>query len=113
MKTTMSYQGYTGAVEYDAAAKILYGHVIDFDDVITFESDRADEIEAEFHRSVDVYLDWCAERGKEPKKPYSGRFQFRTTPENHRRFATAAAANGKSLNHWLEEIANHAAHRGT
>jgi len=35
------------------------GHVLDFDEVITFESDRADEIEAEFHRSVDTYLALC------------------------------------------------------
>lgn len=113
MKTTMSYKGYTGEVEYDAEAKILYGHVIDFDDVITFESERADKIEEEFHRSVDVYLDWCAERGKEPKKPFSGKLVFRMSPEVHRAAVVAAASERKSLNAWLADVVAAAAHDAT
>ncbi len=109
MKTTLSYKGYTGEVEYDAEAKILYGHVIDCDDVITFESARADEIEEEFHRSVDVYLDWCTERGKEPKKPYSGKLVLRMSPEVHRAAVIAAAHTHKSLNVWLAEAVERAA----
>ena len=109
MNTTMSYKGYTGEVEYDAGAKILYGHVIDFDDVITFESERADEIEEEFHRSVDVYLDWCAERGNEPKKPFSGKLILRIPPETHRAAVVAAASEHKSLNAWLAEVVERAA----
>jgi len=104
MKTTMTYKGYTGEVEYDAEAKVLYGHVIDFDDVITFESEDAREIEKEFHRSVDVYLDWCAERGKEPKKPYSGTLYVRTTPDVHRAAVIAAARKHESLNTWLTGV---------
>ncbi len=104
MKTTMNYKGYTGEVEYDREAKILYGHVIDFDDVITFESEHAGEIEEEFHRSVDVYLDWCAERGKEPEKPFSGTLYVRTTPEVHRAAVVAAAREHKSLNAWLGDV---------
>jgi predicted HicB family RNase H-like nuclease len=105
----MRYKDYTGEVEYDAVAKILYGHVIDFDDVITFESERADEIEDEFHRSVDTYLDWCAERGKEPKKPYSGKLVLRIPPAVHQDAAIAAARNHKSLNTWLAEVVERAA----
>ena len=109
MKTTMSYKGYTGEVEYDTAAKILYGHVIDFDDVITFESEHAGEIEEEFHRSVDVYLDWCAERGKEPKKPFSGKLVLRLEPAVHRAAVVAAAREHKSLNTWIADVVESAA----
>jgi predicted HicB family RNase H-like nuclease len=101
MKTLVSYKGYTGEVEYDAAAKTLYGHVIDLGDVITFESEDAREIEEEFHRSVDVYLDWCKERGKEPEKPFSGKVVLRMTPEEHRAATIAAARHRQSLNTWL------------
>jgi predicted HicB family RNase H-like nuclease len=83
--------------------------VIDFDDVITFESERADTIEEEFHRSVDVYLDWCAERGKEPKKPFSGKLILRILPETHRAAVVAAASEHKSLNAWLAEVVERAA----
>jgi len=109
MKTMMRYKGYTGEVEYDAEAKILYGHVIDFDDVITFESERADEIEDEFHRSVDVYLDWCAERGKEPKKPFSGKLILRIPPDVHHDAVIAATRGRKSLNAWIADVVARAA----
>ncbi|MCA1725454.1 MAG: type II toxin-antitoxin system HicB family antitoxin [Thermomicrobia bacterium] len=109
MKTTMRYKGYTGEVAYDPEAKILYGHVIDFDDVIAFESERADEIEDEFHRSVDVYLDWCAERGKEPKKPFSGKLVLRIPPDVHHDAMIAAARKQKSLNAWLADVVERAA----
>ncbi len=109
MKTTMSYKGYTGEVAYDTEAKILYGHVIDFDDVITFESERADEIEDEFHRSVDVYLDWCAERGKEPKKSFSGKLILRMPSEVHHAAMIAATREGKSLNAWITDAVERAA----
>ncbi|MDQ2784152.1 MAG: type II toxin-antitoxin system HicB family antitoxin [Chloroflexota bacterium] len=113
MNATMSYKGYTGEVEYDAEAKILYGHVIDFDDVITFESERADEIEEEFHRSVDVYLDWCIARGKEPKKPFSGKLVLRIAPEVHRDAVIAATRGRKSLNRWLADVVARAAREET
>jgi predicted HicB family RNase H-like nuclease len=109
MTATLKYKGYTGEVEYDPEAKILYGHVIDFDDVITFESERADEIEEEFHRSVDVYLDWCAERGKEPKKPFSGKLVLRIAPDVHHDAVIAATRNRKSLNTWLADVVARAA----
>jgi predicted HicB family RNase H-like nuclease len=31
--------------------------------------------------SVDFYLAWCAERGKTPEKPFSGKFMVRNSPE--------------------------------
>jgi predicted HicB family RNase H-like nuclease len=95
---TFTYWGYTGEVEYDAEAKILYGHVIDLDDVITFESEDAREIEEEFHRSVDDHLDWCAGRGKEPERPFSGKLVLRMPPDVHRAAVVAAARERKSLN---------------
>ena len=35
------------------------------------------------------------------ERPYSGRFQVRTTPEVHRRLATEAAEARVSLNRWV------------
>ncbi len=37
-----------------------------------------------FHDSVDDYLTFCAERGEEPEKPYSGKFVVRVEPELHK-----------------------------
>ncbi|MCA1667704.1 MAG: type II toxin-antitoxin system HicB family antitoxin, partial [Thermomicrobia bacterium] len=67
--SVLTYKGYTADVEYDAQEGILYGHVLDLRDTITFQSENAAEIVDEFHLSVDEYLSFCAEQGTEPAKP--------------------------------------------
>jgi predicted HicB family RNase H-like nuclease len=104
----MKYKGYFGRVEYDEEAEIFFGRVINIDDVITFESDSAKEIKQAFRDSVDDYLEFCSELGKEPNKPYSGKFIFRTTPELHEQIAIAAAKQDKSINTWIEEVVKQA-----
>ncbi|MDQ2783943.1 MAG: type II toxin-antitoxin system HicB family antitoxin [Chloroflexota bacterium] len=106
----LTYKGYTADVEYDAQEGILYGHVLDLRDTITFQSENAAEIVDEFHLSVDEYLSFCAEQGIEPAKPYSGTLYIRTSPDVHREAAIAAAKEGKSLNAWLVEVVAQAAH---
>lgn len=57
----MKYKGYIGKVEYDADAKLFHGEVIGLKDTITFQGTTVDELEREFKKSIDVYLDWCKE----------------------------------------------------
>jgi predicted HicB family RNase H-like nuclease len=99
----MTYKGYTAEVELDLTVGVLVGRVLDIDDVIMFESPRADEVYREFTSSVDTYLAVCAEQGKEPNKPHSGRFVVRTTPERHSLIVRAARESGQSMNTWIEE----------
>ena len=100
----LTYKGYSATVEYDEEAKILHGEVIDTRDVITFQADTPAEVEREFHASVDDYLEFCAERGEDPEKPYSGNFPVRTTPEIHKRVSMAAATSGVSVNAFVAEL---------
>jgi predicted HicB family RNase H-like nuclease len=97
------YKGYTASVEIDFQAGLLVGRVLDIDDVVMFQADRAADLEQEFHTSVDVYLEVCAEQGKQPSKPHSGRFVVRTTPDLHAQILRAAQAEGKSMNTWIED----------
>lgn len=53
--------------------------------------------------SVEFYLGWCRERGKNPEKPFSGKFLIRTNPDIHSRAAIAAAKVGLSLNKYVEK----------
>jgi predicted HicB family RNase H-like nuclease len=99
----MEYKGYVGMVEFDDEAKILHGEVINIRDVITFQAKSVDELEMAFKESVDDYLEFCAEQGEEPDKPFSGKFILRLTPEQHRLITTAAKVAGKSLNAWVTE----------
>ncbi len=107
--TTMTYKNYTAEVEVDPDAKVIAGRVLYLRDVIVFEGETVEDAEHQFHTSMDDYLAWCAERGKEPEKPFSGKLPFRTTPEHHRKIALAAAQTGKSINAWMDDVVTQAA----
>ncbi|NQV84883.1 MAG: type II toxin-antitoxin system HicB family antitoxin [Rhodospirillales bacterium] len=97
----LKYKGYSAKVEFDDNAGILHGEVIGTRDVITFQTDNVDNVTAEFHASVDDYLEFCATRGEAPEKPLNGQFLVRATPDLHRRVHIAATASGLSVNAWL------------
>ena len=99
----MKYKGYTGLVEFDEDARIFHGEVIGLRDVITFQGRSVAELEKAMADSVEYYLAWCAERNKQPEKPFSGKLMVRTTPELHSRAAIAAARVGLSLNKYIEK----------
>jgi predicted HicB family RNase H-like nuclease len=99
----MEYKGYIGKVEFDDEASLFHGEVINTRDVITFQGKSVAELKKAFRGSVDDYLAFCAERGEEPDRPYSGQFVTRVSPELHRQATIAASRAGKSLNAWVSE----------
>ena len=76
----MEYKGYFARVEFDDEANIFHGEVINLRDVISFEGESVDELRKAFIDSVEDYLEFCAERGEDPEKPYSGKFLVRVGP---------------------------------
>jgi predicted HicB family RNase H-like nuclease len=100
----VEYKGYSGKVEFDEEAGILYGEVINVRDVITFEGTTVDEVQQAFRDSVDDYLDFCAQRGESPEKPFSGKFVVRLPAELHRKAYIQAKLEDKSLNRWVTEV---------
>ena len=108
MNELLEYKGYQGTVHFDADAGILHGEVLHLRDVVTFQGRTVEEIVHAFRDSVDDYLEFCAERGEEPDKPYSGKFVLRVSPELHRKLASEAANRGASLNAFVAEKLEHA-----
>jgi predicted HicB family RNase H-like nuclease len=104
LKTMMEYKGYIGKVELDEEAGILYGEVINVRDVITFEGTTVEEVQKAFRESVDDYLDFCAQRGESPEKPFSGKFVVRLPAELHRKVYVQAKMEDKSLNNWVKDV---------
>lgn len=94
----MEYKGYSARVQFDEDANIFHGEVINLRDVITFEGETVGELRQAFEDSVDDYLEFCAERGEDPEKPYSGKFVVRVEPELHKRLAIEARRRGVSIN---------------
>ncbi len=97
----LNYKGYHGHFEYDGEADIFHGQVLHLRDIITFQGRSIDELKTALADSVDDYLEFCAEEGKSPEKPYSGRFNVRIEPSLHQNIALEAAKHGVSLNHWV------------
>jgi predicted HicB family RNase H-like nuclease len=100
----MEYKGYIGKVEIDDEAGILYGEVLNVRDVITFEGASVEEVQQAFRESVDDYLDFCAQRGESPEKPFSGKFVLRLPAELHRKAYIQAKLKDKSLNSWVTDV---------
>ena len=98
---TMTYKGYQGRFEYDQDADIFHGEVLHLNDVVTFQDRSLDELKKALADSVEDYLLLCKEVGKEPKRPYSGKFNILISPELHQKIAKKAADEGVSLNSWI------------
>lgn len=96
MKNALKYKGYAGTVEFDADDRIFHGRLRGISDIITFEGTSVAELEKDFRSAVDEYLKTCKEIGREPEKPFSGRFMVRVPSELHCAIALAAKREHKS-----------------
>src|SRR5258708_5755036 len=104
----MEYKGYLGHIEYDDQAEIFHGEVIHTRDVITFQGTSVTELRKALKDSIDDYLAFCAERGEQPDKPFSGQFVTRISPGLHRNITAAASISGQSLHSCVREQLEHA-----
>ena len=64
----LEYKGFTAHVYFDAKGKVLYGKIENSNDLVTFESESALEIEKEFHDTVDDYIEFCEKLQKEAEE---------------------------------------------
>lgn len=99
----LHYKGYSARPEYSSEDQVFYGTILGISDMVDFQSDSAKDLEEEFHRAVDDYLEFCAEIGKDPQKEYSGLFNVRISPELHREVSAFAQAEGITLNKAVEQ----------
>lgn len=101
MNSTMKYKNLIASIHYDDDDKIFWGEVIGINDIISFHGHSVDELEDRFHVYVDEYLAECKQKGVEPEKTYSGSFNVRIEPEEHRIAATCAVLENISLNQYV------------
>jgi predicted HicB family RNase H-like nuclease len=99
----MSVNGYQAKIEYDAELDMFRGEILGLNGGADFYGRTPEELRAEFQRSLQVFLEVCREKGIEPRRHYSGKFNIRIPPELHERLAILAEAEGKSLNTVAQE----------
>jgi predicted HicB family RNase H-like nuclease len=107
---TLTYKGYIARIDPDLNDAILVGRVINTRDIIGFHGETISEATESFHAVIEEYLEDCNQKGKDPNKPYSGRFNLRLSPQLHGEIAIAAAKSGKSLNQWVVDELEKATH---
>lgn len=98
----IKYKDYSAKLVYDSDIEMFRGEVINTRDKIIFYGKSIDDLNKEMQISVDDYLKYCREKGVEPAKPYSGKFNMRIDPELHMQAAITAARSDISLNALIE-----------
>jgi predicted HicB family RNase H-like nuclease len=107
---TINYKGYAAKVEFDPEDNILFGNIIGIRDTVGFHGESVSEVKDAFYEAVDFYLESCEKAGREPNKPFSGKFMVRVDSSLHGKVAAAAVNAGKSLNKWVAETLEQAVH---
>ncbi|MDA0244485.1 MAG: type II toxin-antitoxin system HicB family antitoxin [Chloroflexi bacterium] len=100
---TMTLGEYHAKIEYDADLDMFRGEILGLTGGADFYGRTPEELRREFQTSLDVFLEVCREKGIEPRRHYSGKFNLRIAPELHERLALIAQAKGKSLNALAQE----------
>ena len=106
----MTYKGYAARIEFSDEDQLLIGHVAGIRDVIGFHGESVAELREAFEEAVDDYLQTCARLGREPQKTYSGKLSLRLEPALHANVAAKAELANKSINQWVSDVLNQAAH---
>ena len=99
----MTVDRYHAKIEYDEELDLFRGEILGLNGGADFYGKNPKELRAEFKKSLQVFLDVCKEKGLEPRRNFSGKFNLRISPELHERLAIEAQAQGKSINTLAQE----------
>ena len=99
----MTLDDYSAKIEYDADLDMFRGEILGLTGGADFYGKNPKELRAEFKKSLKVFLEVCREKGIEPRRSYSGKFNLRIPTALHERLAIVAEAEGKSINTLAQE----------
>jgi predicted HicB family RNase H-like nuclease len=99
----MTYNDYNAKIEYDAELDMFRGEILGLTGGADFYGKNPKELRTEFKKSLEVFLEVCREKGIEPRRNFSGKFNLRIPTELHEKLAIVAQAEGKSINTLAQE----------
>lgn len=109
MKNVMQIDGHKAVVEFDPEVGMFRGEFLGLNGGADFYAESVEGLKREGEQSLSAFLELCAEKGIEPTRNYSGRFNVRIAPRTHHAAVLAARAQGKSLNEWVADAISSAA----
>ena len=99
----MEVGGYKAKIEYDAELDQFRGEILGLNGSADFYGKSSAALRKEFKNSLAVYLEVCEEKGINPTKEFSGKFNLRISPRLHSEIAAQATGEDKSINQWVTE----------
>ena len=99
----MTIDNFHATIEFDPDLDLFRGEILGLNGGADFYGKNPKELRTEFKRSLQVFLEVCKEKGIEPRRHFSGKFNLRISPDLHEKLAIAAQAQGKSLNNLAQE----------
>lgn len=103
MSDIMKIDNVAAKVVYDADIDLFRGEFIGLNGGADFYADNVEQLKIEGEKSLNVFLEMCEEKGIEPYKHYSGKFNLRIDPDLHKRISVKASAENKSINTWVAD----------
>lgn len=100
----MEIEGYKAKIEYDPDLDQFRGEILGLNGSADFYGKTPASLRKEFKNSLKVFLEVCEEKGINPIKDYSGKFNLRISSRLHREIAARAITADKSINQWVSEI---------
>lgn len=99
----LKYKGFIGSVSYSHEDRLFFGKIEGINGLVNYEATSVDELNSEFEKAVNEYIEFCKAENIPLRKSYTGNFNVRIPAETHARIATLAQQSGVSLNAFVKE----------
>jgi len=106
----MELDSYRAKIEYDPEIDMFRGEILGLNGGADFYGKSPSELRREFKKSLNTFLEVCKEKGINPVKEYSGKFNLRIPPKLHSEIADRAVAEEKSINQWVADVIEQTLH---
>ena len=106
----MEIDGFKAKIEFDPDLDLFRGEILGLNGSADFYGKSPASLRKEFRSSLKIFLEVCEEKGVEPTKEYSGKFNLRIPPSLHSEISARATADNKSINQWVSEVLRQSVH---
>lgn len=106
----MELDGFKAKIEFDPDLDQFRGEILGLNGSADFYGKSPASLRKEFRNSLKIFLEVCNEKGLNPTKEYSGKFNLRIPPSLHSEISARASAANKSINQWVSEVLEQSVH---
>lgn len=104
MLNIMEHNGIKARIMYDQDIDLFRGEILGLTGSADFYADNITNLNIEFKKSLEMYLEVCEEREIEPFKNYNGKISYRTNSDIHSKLELIATSKNISVNKLVDEI---------